>query len=320
MADSKLSDLTSLSLAALDDTLYADDVSAGSSGSSKLLLNYLLAMVGFKPGGRLTLTSGLAVTTADVTGAGTLYYAPYQHNTIRIYDGTRWRLYTFAQLSLSLTLTSGKNYDVFVYDNSGTLTLELSAAWTNDTTRADALTTQDGVVVKSAATTRTWLGAIRASATNTTEDSVLKRYVSNAYNDVPRVLKVTEATDSWTYTSATARQKNNSAANQVEALLCSAEILVDLCEMALAAQSSAQTVTSGIGIDSTTVNSAYFYGCNIGPNNDIRQVHSYYTGHPGLGYHKFTELEFGGSGGTTTWYGDANTTILQSGMVGRIRA
>ena len=107
-------------------------------------------------GGRLTLTSGTPVTTSDVTGAGTLYYTPYTSGQIALYSGSAWVVYTFTERSLSLTLTSGKNYDVFLYDNSGTLTLELSAAWTNDTTRADALTTQDGVYVKSGATTRRW--------------------------------------------------------------------------------------------------------------------------------------------------------------------
>src|SRR5437016_1613615 len=126
--------------------------------SNKITGIRLMALGGFIPGGRLTLTTAVPVTTADVTGAGTLYYTPYLHDRIRIYDGTRWQYYVFAELSLSLTLTNAKLYDVFVYDNSGTLTLELSAAWTNNTTRSDALGTQDSVQVKNSAKTRLWLG------------------------------------------------------------------------------------------------------------------------------------------------------------------
>ena len=51
------------------------------------------------------------------------------------------------------------------------VSLELSASWTNDTTRSDAVTTQDSVVVKSGATTRVHIGTIRTTSTTTTEDS-----------------------------------------------------------------------------------------------------------------------------------------------------
>lgn len=140
--------------------------------------------------GRLTLTTGVPVTTSDVTGAGTIYFTPYIGSQVALYDGSVWALHTFTERSLALTLTSGKNYDVFLYDNSGTLTLELSAAWTNDSTRADALTTQNGVYVKSGATTRRYLGTIRASGSNTTEDSQANRLCVNWMNAVPRPLYI----------------------------------------------------------------------------------------------------------------------------------
>ena len=148
-------------------TLPAADGSNGqlltTNGAGTLSWSSSTAAVTDICGGRLTLTSGTPVTTADVTGAGTLYYTPYVNGQIALYDGSStWTVYTFTERSLALTVTSGKNYDVFAYNNSGTVTLELSAAWTNDTTRADALTTQNGVTVKSGATTRRWLGTIRA--------------------------------------------------------------------------------------------------------------------------------------------------------------
>lgn len=147
--------------------------------------------------GRLTLTTATPVTTSNVSAAGTLYFTPYGGNKISLYDGTRWKVYTFTERSLSLSLTSGSVYDVWLYDNAGTLTLE-TLVWTNSTTRATALTTQDGVLVKTGATTRRYLGTILASGTDTTEDSDSKRYVWNYYNRVPYKDFRKDTTDSWT--------------------------------------------------------------------------------------------------------------------------
>ena len=83
--------------------------------------------------GRLTLTTGIAVTNTNVTGATTIYFTPYVGDRITIYDGTRLRMYSFTEISLALgTLVNAQAYDVFIYDNSGTITLEF-AEWKNAT-------------------------------------------------------------------------------------------------------------------------------------------------------------------------------------------
>ncbi|MFA5458174.1 MAG: LamG domain-containing protein, partial [Synergistaceae bacterium] len=95
--------------------------------------------------GRLTLTTGVPVTTSDVTAATTLYFTPYNGNLVGLYSGASWSVSAFSELSLSLSgYTANKNYDIWIYDNAGTLTLD-STIWTDDTTRATALTTQDGI-------------------------------------------------------------------------------------------------------------------------------------------------------------------------------
>jgi hypothetical protein len=138
---------------------------------------------------RLTTESGVPVSTSDRTAQSTIYLTPYVGNQIALYDGAAWQLRSTAEISLALSgLTSGKNYDVFAYYTGSAVALELSAAWTNDTTRADAITTQDGVWCKSGTLTRRLVGTIRTTGTTTTEDSATKRFVWNAYNRVPRTL------------------------------------------------------------------------------------------------------------------------------------
>lgn len=318
MADSKLTALSDYD-PALEDPIYAVDDPAGTPVSKKLTLTRLGGL--FDPAitnFRLTTESGVAVSTSDRTAQGTLYLTPYNGNRIAIYDGTRWRLYSSAEISLALTLTAAKNYDVFVYDNAGTLTLELSAAWTNDTTRADALTTQDGVQVKSGATTRRWLGTIRASGTNTTEDSAGgsttqvggKRYVWNAHNQVPRHLAVIDTTDSWTYNSTTYRQWNNAAGNKVEYVSGDAA----LCVEATACQGIYNGFgNGGVGVDSTSAQGATLFGEGFGNTGVGYNVLALYRGRPGLGYHYLAAIERSNSG-TTSFLGD-DTGWEKSGLM-----
>lgn len=295
-------------------TTDAGDLTSGTLAAERLPSPIISALM---PGGRLTLTSGTPVTTGDVTGAGTLYYAPYLHNQIALYDGSNWNTHSFTERSLSLTLTSGKNYDVFIYNNSGTLTLELSAAWTNDTTRADALTTQDGVYVKSGATTRRWLGTIRASGSNTTEDSNTKRFVWNLYNAVDRTLfKRDTSVTSWSYTTGSWRQANASASNQVEIV----SGLTQAITMAYAAQCSG-VLHIGIGYDRTNNSDAQqAHGVSASGLSNLCEMCTY-RGYPAAGYHYFAMTEYGGTSGAC--YGEgygAGDPRINNGLYGVILA
>jgi len=107
---------------------------------------------------RLTLTSGLAVTTTDVVNASTIYLTPYKGNVISLYDGTKWVSYESNEISLALGTLATGNYDVFCYANAGVPTLEF-LAWTNATTQAVPITKLNGVNVKSTDTTRRWVGS-----------------------------------------------------------------------------------------------------------------------------------------------------------------
>ena len=164
---------------------------------------------GITPGGRLTLESGVPVSTTDQTAKTTIYYTPFVHNTILLWDGADWVPTTFTETSLALgTLTSALPYDVFGYLSSGALVLE-SLAWTNGTTRATAVTLQDGRYCKSGDKTRLLLGTFYTTSTTATADSELTRYVGNVYNRVSkRLISSITSTYSHTYTTATWREWN----------------------------------------------------------------------------------------------------------------
>lgn len=268
---------------------------------------------------RLTLTSATPVTTGDVTGATTIYAAPYKGNSISLYNGASWVMRTSAQFSLALgTLSNNTNYDVFCYDNAGTPTLEF-AAWTNATTRATALAYQDGVLVKSGTATRRYMGSFRTTSTTTTEDSITKRFLYNYSNRIRRDLFKTDSTASWTYTTATFRQANATATNQIEVLQGVAEDAVDVTVSAIVKNSTAPVgVASGIGIDSTSSNSALTGGQDSQNAESKEPVIARYSGVPSAGYHYYAWLEYSEASGTTTWYGTSG--IYKSGIMATVFA
>jgi hypothetical protein len=255
--------------------------------------------------GRLTTESGVPISTSDRTAQGTIYFTPYLGNQIALYDGADWQLETFAELSLALSgLTSGKNYDVFVDYNGGTPQLVLGTAWTDDTTRAVALALQNGVYVLTGATDHRYVGTIRTTGTTTTEDSKAKRFVWNIQNQVRRPMAVFEATASWNYTTATWRQANAAAANQLDFVTGIAGVEVEANLTVSSIQSGVNARSVGIGLDSTTAPSADSAISFSQINN--RQTHfCVYRGTPGIGRHTLVWLEQSAAAGTTTWTGDS---------------
>lgn len=272
--------------------------------------------------GRMTLTSGLAVTTADVTAATTIYYAPYAGNQIALYYAGQWNIYTFSELSLSLAAqTASRPYDLWAYYTGATVALE-ALVWTSDTTRATSLTTQDGVLVKSGDATRRYLGTYRTTTvTGQTEDSFAKRFVWNYYNRVPRAMRVTDLTNSWTYTTNTYRIANNVAGNQLAFVVGVAEISVSLDVIGYAANdTTAEELAVSIGVDSLTVPSVGVtaqYGSTAAAAL-IGRASASYVSFPAAGYHFAAWLEKSiTTGNTTTWYGDNGAASqLQAGISG----
>lgn len=316
-------------LTALDPT--ADNTISLPNKSGTVALTSDIVAASISQDFRLTLSAGLPVTTADVTGvsATTIYCSPYIGNKISLYTGGAWVTRSSAEFSLALgTLTSGKVYDVFCYDNAGTPTLEFSAAWNSSTARfasgpyATALPKQDGVYVKSTDgtaidATRRYLGTFYTVSTTQTEDSVSKRYLWNYYNRILRPLRKVEATATWTYTTDAFQQARATSTNQIETVIGVAEDLVEVQVRAFATASTAPVqVTAGIGLDSTTVNSGDSIPCICNGATGDSITSSLYSAVASAGRHYWAWLERSAAAGTTTWSGTNGVTT--AGIVGKI--
>ena len=267
---------------------------------------------------RMTLTNGTPVTTADVSGAATLYINRFRGKSVGVYFGGAWLLKEWANAGVSLAaLSADTNYDVFIFWDGAALDI-VTTAWASATSRATALTTQDGVLVQAGATDRRYLGTIRINATGgQTEDTLIQRYVWNYYNRFPRKLRMQVATDTWAYTTAAWRQWNADTTNKVE-YVCGWEedpIIISLDGMAFTS-SGVINASIGVGIDSTTTNSADIMSFASTSASFYGKLRAQYEGFPGVGYHAINMLEWGGANGS--FAGDGGSAQMQNGLVGRV--
>ena len=87
---------TTLTRGTLEASSTGSAISLSSSAVVSVILpaakgNRIEALLqGLTPGGRLTLESGVPVSTSDQTAKTTVYYTPYVHNVINLWDGADW--------------------------------------------------------------------------------------------------------------------------------------------------------------------------------------------------------------------------------------
>lgn len=245
--------------------------------------------------GRLTLTSGTPVTTSDVTAAETIYFTPYKGNKISLYNGTDWKNFTFSELSLDVPDVTGM-HDVFAYDNSGTVALE-ALVWTNTTTRATALTLQDGIYVKNGATGRRYLGSFYSTTAGNgqTEDSLANRLLWNFYNRAPRQLQKLDTSAAWTYSTASWRSMNNNTANRVTVVIGVQDAQVVVRNVG-GCNLTGGTAYIGIGYDSTSDSTAEIDG--LFEQAGRMQAEAVISGYPGIGLHYYQAMELGSVSGS----------------------
>jgi len=149
---------------------------AGGGGSAAI----------FSPQGRLTLTSGSPVMTADVVGATTIYYDDFHGNAVPIYNGTASAMYpiTGGELSLALNATdepSGALYDVFAVNVGGSATLCAAPDWSSTTARSVGVNlTVTGYWTNAAPTVHCYAGATDEGAIAANQGTYLGTFYATA--------------------------------------------------------------------------------------------------------------------------------------------
>jgi hypothetical protein len=288
------------------------------------------------PQGRLTLTTGTPVLSSDVTAATSVYYTPYVGDRFPIStNGTTFRSRQISELTLSLVSNhlASTIYDVFLFDNSGTVTIGTGPAWNNSAagagsrgsgagttelqrvhglwTNKNSMTARNGSTTYSVAANQgTYVGSIFIDGAagqvscHVSYGQSRKWGVWNYYGRVPVTVKAGDGTGSWNYATNTIRAANNSSANSITIFSGLAE---DPYDLAIQSTITTSTLTNnnsfggraGIGFNSTTAFSGYaaehFISQSTGGtiNSMFLSPSGSYQAAPNIGINVVTALETG---------------------------
>lgn len=213
------------------------------------------------PQGYLTPTSQTPIIPGDVISATSLFYTPYVGNIVPIFNGASFVPTAFSELTLNLTAgahAANGIYDVFVFNNTGVVTIATGPAWSNSGAGTGARGTGAGTTQLSRVS-GIWTNSVAISGAKNGAssfnigaglgtcvgsifiDSVAgqvtfhrtaaqsrKWSAWNFYNRAPIYLRVLDPTASWTYASATVRASNGNNANSLTAFAGLAEEAVTL--------------------------------------------------------------------------------------------
>lgn len=286
--------------------------------------------------GRLTLASATPVMTSDQAGKTTIYFTPYNGAVIPVYNGTNHVPTPFLELSQATTdstkspaaVANNSNYDLFVWNDAGTLRCTRGPAWTSDTARGTGAGTTELEMVKGlllnkvaitngpAANRGTYVGTVRSNGsaqidwklgTAASGGGPAWLGVWNMYNRVDVVAQSEDTVASYTYQTATARSMNASTNNRVSFVLGVAEDAIH-AERSQFIENSASGDIPGIGIslDSTSSFTESAVWTNIqasGQGVPVARFHRLGL----LGFHYLQAVEIvAGTAAACTFYGPAN--------------
>lgn len=291
-------------------------------------------------GGRLTLSSGTPVMTGDVSNSTSIYYTPYIHDKVSLYDGANWTMTTFAELTNTTTdntknpaaVGANSNYDLFVWDDSGTIRLGRGPAWSSATARGTGAGTTElervnGIWMNKISITNgpsaqrgTYVGTVRSDGSSTIDWELGGSaaggdpgflYVWNMYNRVDVSAIVNDNTNSWTYAgNGTYQATNNSTSNRVSMVFGMNEDITSSICTGNGVPPTSTRATMGVQLDGVTgpPNGAYAASIGLGTAHDLQGL-GFWSGTCGLGYHFISSIESTESASATTWYGDNNRPI-----------
>jgi hypothetical protein len=327
LSTNNLSDLTNLNTAR--DTLGA------------------LPVEGLQPAYRLTLSSGVALTTSDIAGATAIYLTPAGGSVLPIYDGTKWHGYFSGEVSIALDPTSGhtgyhaagSTFDCFAIDNGGTIQLATGPAWATVSSRGTGSGTTElenfggrwvnknalvnarfgsasGNTVAVAARCATYVGSFFATAAGQATDTRQSRLLYNACLPAKRSLFRIEPTANWSYGSAAYRVANGNLSNFVQFLVGLVGPTVDLQYSTLVQAGAANVqvqISIGIGVPTPDLEQSL---ATISAASAFLPMKLSKTHTPaGLGPITYYMLESGGGTGAQSWSGSNAYTYLSGSVV-----
>lgn len=293
------------------------------------------------PQGRLSLVTATPVMTSTTSGATTVYYTPCIGQLCPVYDGSQFNMTDLGgELSQATTdstkspaaCAASKNYDVFIWSDSGTLRATRGPAWSSDTTRGTGAGTTELQMLKGIQTNKnaitngpganlgTYVGTIRTNGSSTVDwqlgtiastggPAILS--VWNCYNRVFVSTLVGDSTLSWTLSSNSVRAANASNNMRVTYISGLAE---DAYSASYGVESGGSTNGSaGVGYNSTSAFSGG-YAYSQGTNNSISlRGNEFVTTSLGLNF--FQALEGNNSTTANTFYGQDTSFRTQNALI-----
>ena len=276
-----------------------------------------------QPGGRLTIQSATPVMFTNQTSKQIIYYAPYQHPFVPLYNGSIIQNYQFTssqsdQVGLQLNMggaanfTTNLNFDIFAFLSGGVPTL-VATAWTNNTTRATSLSVFGGFLTNAGSMTAqtgpntsttvpinqgTFLGTVQTSAQGTTQwvfggsgtgGTAASFNVGNYYNPVLFTTSVNDTGTVYTYTGGVVRDARGAGTMHINFVQPSSEraILVLYQQRISIVSATGADGAIFIGVNSTTAGvgpSALLVRSSAATGDDIACVATTLLSFTGFGF------------------------------------
>jgi hypothetical protein len=295
--------------------------------------------IGNLPQGRLTLASATPVMTTTQAAKTTIYYTPYIGNKIPLWDGTKFVMTPFNELSIATTDTTknpaaigaSKVNDWYVWLDGTTVRLSHGPDWTNDTTRSagTALVRVNGIWLNNAAITNgpaaqrgTYVGTTRSNASSTLDwifgDIALGGIAGNlaVWNCYNRV-KVTSVTIDSTASFAVSTNPMNwmgSANNRCSFVCGLAEDFFDVVALGSMAPGAGASCIMGIGFDTTAAYSGQSGFSSAQGTLTLVGTHSVAT----VGYHFWQMLNGAFSANALSNGGNFSAQLSSLNVTGRM--
>lgn len=278
--------------------------------------------------------TNLKLLSSNMTISGTNIFVGANLNSIAA-DGnsiTMGSNATGTGSGLTITFSMVGVYDVFVILSGGSPALRVNS-WASATSRRDGIVLLNGLYVNNGATTGnpyspissnlgTYIGTVEGTTISGSDgffDSMSARTVWNYFNRRLRPMSAVEATNTWTWSTASYQIANSSLSNRLQFTrgLDEDMVFANAMSSVLSSGATSRDCRVGIGLDSQSANSATVYDGHTTNSSQRAILKASYAGYPGLGSHYLAWLEQGGGADTQTWSGD-NGGTRQMGIYGLV--